>query len=277
MTLLEDTYPSDLYLRIFDEEYGKCYNDKLELRLEKPMTHKRSWKTLYETPYLKSMNFNQDHISIECKTRSEPTSLVPERMFSSLKYTIELSLPISFFGKETLMTQIQVVDHCKPQEEINKEGRSIFKGTSSLHPFSISPGSKDQKCKIKFQFNDSSFHYNKKNFAFKISVIHPNLLTSLLVVLSPPFKVYARRPQAKRKEMEKENEGIQVKKVKKESNDPDKFQDFQQSLGNLVKIVDCLNDDQKREAIDSIKKNFKIEDQYQTPSFDIFKDLIENN
>lgn len=271
MTIVEETLPKDFYLGIYDDEYGSFINDKFQLRLEKP-PQIRSWKTLTQAFYLTTMKFSLESVKIDCKSRSEPSCSIPNNMFSSLKYILEVSLPISFFGKEILMIQVQVVDYTNPQEEISKEGRSILKETKSIHTFSVD--SIEQRCKMKLQFNDSSFHYKKKEFAFKISILNPTLSQQpILVLLSPPFKVYARKPQSKRKDIENENR--EVKKVKRESGVKDNYQDFQKTLKILVQKVENLNEEQKKEAIDTIKKNFKIDDQFQTPSFDIFNDLVD--
>jgi hypothetical protein len=242
-TLFLNTLPKeqDAYLRLLKQQTttplrtllpnNTPTNEVLKLAL-KPTTpresNERNWKTLFVNPVALS-NPEDTSLSakIDIRTRNDdPSKTVPERLYSSLKYEISHTIPIEMFGKDiaVIMAKVQVVNPYKHEEEIVKNnGKTVLKGASSMTPITINAKQDALTCKQKIQFTDVSYHHEKKFFALKISYYKPaNLKDPILVMLSAPFQVFARRPRKNRrttkkrkKTEEEEEEEIQPKKMKK--------------------------------------------------------------
>jgi hypothetical protein len=241
-TLFLNTLPKeqDAYLRLLKQQTttplrtllpnNTPTNEVFKLAL-KPTTpresNERNWKTLFVNPVALS-NPEDTSLSakIDIRTRNDdPSKTVPERLYSSLKYEISHTIPIEMFGKDiaVIMAKVQVVNPYKHEEEIVKNnGKTVLKGASSMTPITINAKQDALTCKQKIQFTDVSYHHEKKFFALKISYYKPaNLKDPILVMLSAPFQVFARRPRKNRrttkkrkKTEEEEEEEIQPKKVK---------------------------------------------------------------
>lgn len=240
-TLFLNTLPKeqDAYLRLLKQQTttplrtllpnNTPTNEVFKLAL-KPTTpresNERNWKTLFVNPVALS-NPEDTSLSakIDIRTRNDdPSKTVPERLYSSLKYEISHTIPIEMFGKDiaVIMAKVQVVNPYKHEEEIVKNnGKTVLKGASSMTPITINAKQDALTCKQKIQFTDVSYHHEKKFFALKISYYKPaNLKDPILVMLSAPFQVFARRPRKNRrttkkrkKTEEEEEEEIQPKKV----------------------------------------------------------------
>jgi hypothetical protein len=154
----------------------------------------RTWKTIYNSY---SLN-NETAISkIEIKTRSDQPSLdsMSERLYSSLKYEVSQEIPFNYYGSAVIMCKIDVVNPFESDEVITKQGgNDILKGNTELIPLTLNSKKTLLSSKTKIQFLSVSFHHENKYFSFKFSYYHPeNLNNPILVQLSAPFQVFARR------------------------------------------------------------------------------------
>eukprot|EP01080_Neovahlkampfia_damariscottae_P006337 gene6337-10344_t len=228
-----DKEPEDLWNNFLQESYNKTSLRKLlpqtssskSMILQRQPTetfkNDRKWKVLLSgSKVLFDMDQQPFSASIEVRTRNETSPYsVPEKLYSSLKYELTQELPAHCLGTNisVLMSKIQAVNPYNTNEEILKpNSKPILMGTQDFIPLTLSQGSFYSKNKI--QFTDVSYHHEKKYFAFKVSYFEPtNLEEPLLVQLSSPFQVFARRP---RKNIKRRNSlsvsKPQTKRIKKE-------------------------------------------------------------
>lgn len=204
-------------------------NEVFKLAL-KPATPRESNDRIWKTLFISSCANDdpQNQAKIEIRTRNDdPSKTVPERLYSSLKYEISHSIPVALFGQETavIMAKVQVVNPYKHEDEIVKNnGKTVLKGASSMTPITVNATQDMLTCKQKIQFTDVSYHHEKKFFAIKISYYKPsNLQDPILVMLSAPFQVFARRPRKsrrtvkKRKKTEEEDEDVKITTKKRKA------------------------------------------------------------
>jgi len=221
----------------------------------------RQWKVLY----LQQPSANIKGCKIEIRTRNEePCSVVPERLYSSLKYEIYHEIPASLFDEKiaVLMAKVQIVNPDKSEEEIIKrnDGNVIIKGTSSMAPVTINQEGMDiLTCRQKVQFTDVSFHHEKKFFAFKVSYFKPNNLKDpILVMLSAPFQVFARRPRKKKRKLSEDSSTQPAAKKPKKQQQPKKkenaLEKFLQCLDLLIQHRDALNEFEQKVALETAQR-----------------------
>ena len=231
-----DKEPEDLWNNFLQESYNKTSLRKLLpqtsssksmiLQRQPTETYKndRKWKVLLSSSkVLFDMDQQPFSASIEVRTRNETSPYsVPEKLYSSLKYELTQELPAHCLGTNisVLMSKIQAVNPYNTNEEILKpNSKPILMGTQDFIPLTLSQGSFYSKNKI--QFTDVSYHHEKKYFAFKVSYYEPtNLEEPLLVQLSSPFQVFARRPRKnikRRNSISTSKPQQQTKRIKKET------------------------------------------------------------
>jgi len=191
---------------------SKCYNNNSNTYGNNNTT--RGWKTTYTT-FSNSDNPDNSYSKIEIKTRSDQPSLdsMPERLYSSLKYEVSQEISSKFYTSAVLMCKVEVVNPFDSDEVITKQGgKSILKGSTELIPLTMNSKKTALHSKTKIQFLSVSFHHENKYFGFKFSYFNPeNLSTPILIQVSAPFQVFARRPRRKISK-KKEKEKIQMKK-----------------------------------------------------------------
>lgn len=251
--------------------------------------HERQWKVIYlSLQELQKCDTPQGMCRIYVRTRSEePSVCVPERLYSSLKYEIHHEIPASIFGPKTpvMMAKVQIVNPNNADEEICKtNGTQVIKGTSSMVAVTINQTMDALVCKQKVQFTDVSYHHEKKFFAFKISYYKPNNLKEpMLVMLSAPFQVFARRPRKVKKTKKRKSEAVeetQKKKLKKEETEADRIkkmkqevkatalQQFLDCLERLIQHKNALSEADRRVALDEVQKklfkNMQLQSQEHT-------------
>eukprot|EP01080_Neovahlkampfia_damariscottae_P012214 gene12214-5801_t len=284
----DDLTLDDIYVQLAKEETVSNMNNNFTYTFEKP-GEERNWKLLNHTTtiYSELSNLNQKmNTFISLKTRSEPELKgIPDKIFSSLKYTCEFKIPKSLVNGEVLLAKIQVVDSYKPSEEIlNKHEHTILKGVSDFISLSVDVDGIEFNSSVKFQFIDNSFRHEKRYFSLKISFFESqNVSSPLFVILSPPFKVYARRPQntenvketsieQKQKQINQQsnlnkkrkieiiqNEKDFQSKIKKMNNPPtttSTIYKFESTLDILSKQFDSLSEFEKVGAYESLKRKF---------------------
>lgn len=176
-------------------------------------TTQRSWRLTHlsglllanNANALKDISYFTDNINIEVRTRSDNSNpQVPERLYSSLKYEMRHSVMRDLLLDSTnlLMCKVEVVNPQDHHEEILKtNGQKLIKGIQEVTAMSKNASSSALECKMKIQFTDVSYHHEKKYFAFKVSFIDPLIHVSepVLVLVSAPFQVFARRPTTRTK------------------------------------------------------------------------------
>jgi hypothetical protein len=113
------------------------------------------------------------------------------------------------------------------------------------------------------KFIDNSFRHEKRYFSLKVSFFESqNVSSPLFVILSPPFKVYARRPQnaENEKEIKTTNKKRKIEEVpiepKMKRINSSSFFKFENTLDMLSKQFEGLDEVEKINAYDSIKKRF---------------------
>lgn len=195
----------------------------------------RDWKiTFVNEKYIQGLSFN-----ISCKTRCEqPSSQVPEVLYSSLKYEIKQEISASMIkDQQFILGRISVVDSQGKSASLNDKG-NLLKG---LIECALTKGKQTEEFEgtMKAQFVDCSYHHKKGDFCWQLSYYLPSdLENSILSIQSAPFKVFARKPTAKKR---------------KNSN----FEEFTTRLEDLVKMSKKLKtEEEKKIALELVTKKF---------------------
>ncbi|KAL0489398.1 serine/threonine-protein kinase [Acrasis kona] len=167
----------------------------------------RFWKLEFATEQAKQeVDGDAIEMSITMKIRGEEASqYVPERLYSSHKYVIqhEVSGELLVQKYPLIVAKLQIIDPVSRQKIVNSskgpKKEDVVKGTpeaaltheGALHPNSIT-GS------MRIQFTDVSYRHEKGHFAMLISYYNPaSLQEPLFNLMSPAFKVFARKPTDK--------------------------------------------------------------------------------
>lgn len=159
---------------------------------------------------------NKDRIKIEIKTRREkPSPLIPDRLYSSLKYQLKQTATGRFCEKLPFLHSVATVVDASTKERVKKNGNDVLKGTVEC---SLSKPGKATVCELRgemtIQFTDLSFHHDRREYCLEINYYLPNdLKTPVLCYRTPSFRVYSRKP-AKAKKEEKKEEKLSEKKPK---------------------------------------------------------------
>jgi hypothetical protein len=209
---------------------------------------------------------------VEYKTRLEPLSQTfPNSLYAPIIYQMHVTVKLTpdspallqnqqFVSKwnelEFVMAKVRVMNGHNHDEQILKNGKPIISGMLKVPLTKQRTTSGNELIFFghnKIQFLDCSYHHNKQSFALEWSFYLPNELNHpILVVVSTPFKVYARKPNKKRKDvgntdadMQQENE---AKDLKRKRGDNEKIYELQltkhgQQDGVPVPQVDLTNDD----------------------------------
>lgn len=201
----------------------------------------RQWRILYINSEVISDDTN---VEVIVKTRSDkPSAVVPERLYSSLKYMIEVLVSGSFLHKyPLLMAKIQVVNP-ETNKEIKKNSMPILKGITQGALTQDRSGSK-LSMKTKIQFLDVSFHHGKSNFTLQLVFYLPSdLNTPVMIVRSAPFQVFARRPVSSKKR----------KRVKDSTEEPKAkrptIKEYMKGLEELIAFKDKFDPETRKKAI----------------------------
>lgn len=192
----------------------------------------RQWYTVFA-----DARFPVD-VSICSKTRcEEPSSEIPDKLYSSLKYEIrQQASGAACAHVPFLLGRITVVDAVQ-FTEILKDNKSVLKGTvegSLVKPptsqYTTLEGS------LKVQFTDVSYHHKKKGFALQISYFAPSdLVHPVLIKRSASFLVFARKPNQNKK--------------RKRTEPSENFAFFQSRLDDIVQCSKKLKPQEKHSAL----------------------------
>jgi len=214
----------------------------------------RQWQIFTLSQELKnSTDFN---VKITMRIRGEEaSSYVPDKLYSSHKYIIEHKLsgqPID--DLPLIVSKIQVF-HPSTDQEILKNEKPILSGMIET---ALTKTKESLDGKMRIQFTDVSYHHDKGYFHFKISYFDPsNLIQPIIMLKSPPFRVYARKPSIGHETLQPEKTKEIPKKRKKEEGKEKRpkhsklYQEFQKKLDVLVQMKGSLSDEDKRLANES--------------------------
>lgn len=163
---------------------------------KKEINPERTWSTAYKNELV-----GNGDVEISLKTRREkPTSLVPERLYSSLKYEVQITATGEFVRPlPFLLARISVVDAITLQP-ISKNNKAVTKGENEsalTHPPN-GPGN-IIKGAIKVQFDSSiSYHHDKREVCLEINFFMNEALDQpVLTKRTVPVKMFARKPNKK--------------------------------------------------------------------------------
>jgi hypothetical protein len=129
------------------------------------------------------------------------TSVIPEMMYSSLKYQFIHTVNIKTKDTselEMLCCNIKVINPTTGVEVL-KNNQSMILGKTQGIIMNLVHGTKSSDeqtltCKVKLQFGDCSYHYKMMHFAIRCEYFTPsNVNKPLVVAVSAPFQVFARR------------------------------------------------------------------------------------
>jgi len=170
------------------------------------------------------------------KTRcEEPCPIVPDILYSSLKYEIRMTLTGNFLDSQFILGRISVVD----TEGKIDSGVQLLKGLIECACTRTKNGTYEGT--FKSQFVDCSYHHKKGDFCWQIDYFFPHdLTTSILTIQSAPFKVFARKP---------------TKEKRKNT-----FDDFTLKLDELLKASKKLKSDEKTIAMNLVTQRFSTLD-----------------
>jgi len=190
---------------------------------------------------------NDPTVEVVVKTRSDkPSTELPARMYSSLKYEFRQFVRGSCINKTTLlMSKIQVINP-ETNKEVKKNSSSILKGVVD-GALTVDASGKQLTSKTKLQFTDVSYHHGKSQFSLQICYYIPSELNvPVLVIRSAPFQIFARR-SLPLKTIGKTKKGIQKKKKVS-------LEDYLKGLDELITFKNKLKEHERRMAIENALK-----------------------
>ena len=175
-----------------------------------------------------------DKIVIEIKTRREkPNPLIPDRLYSSLKYQLKQTAKGKFCTKLPFLHSVASVVDATNYEKVKKNGNEPLKGTVEGELAKPPRTSGEMKGELCVQFTDLSFHHDRKEYCLEINYFLPNdLKTSVLTYRTPSFRVYSRKPAKTKKEKSpseekpniSEKKGSPDKKRKRQNDESDELE-----------------------------------------------------
>ncbi|KAL0479064.1 hypothetical protein AKO1_007929 [Acrasis kona] len=201
--LIDDLLPAPVTLKT---EEAQDLSDDVVVEDSEPepedldTAEENGWEMQYSHENL-TLNDQNSQILIKVRSRAEDEqfNVVPECLYSSLRYNMILSIDPNVFSeiKTTLvMAHITVVDQ-NGVEVTNKNGDSVVKGPREHTPLNINRDTSRLECSIPVRFSSVSFHHSKRKFTFLVSLYDfENKTTPLLLsIRSQAFLTYARRPK----------------------------------------------------------------------------------
>jgi len=217
------------------------------------------------------------NVIVRSKTRRDkPLEAVPERMYSSLKYEIQLTASGQFIKNVPfILARIKVVDS-KTFEVVKKNNKDVLKGviesalTQSNNDKHVFNGT------LKVQFVDISYHHEKREFCWEIHYFTPDdLQNPIIIKRSAAFRVYARKPNQKKPKRKRDSDSASRKKQKVETLDQSpNFTEFCRRLEELVDFNKKLCEDERKRAMEMVLSKFM---QVQQPLFNPYNMLMPTN
>jgi len=200
---------------------------------------------------LKTQGMNDKDIALFWKTRNQSyRTSIPDRMYSSLKYEIKVTLNALHISLPFVLARIYVLEE-------NFEKRKEKNTLTGVVECAMSKEKNSYVGYLKVQMSHTlSFYHSKRAFLFQVRFFDPQEVEKekhFASITSPPFKVYARKPNKVEKKKPSNNNAIKKKSSKDMS-------DFSLCLENLLKVNSKLNQDEKKVAFDMVMNKFKPQD-----------------
>lgn len=255
-----------------EEPIDEQLDDEPSEKAKKEINPERVWSTSYKNEAL----VGDGEVEITIKTRREkPTNLVPERLYSSLKYELHIAANGDFVRSlPFLIARISVVDAAKLQP-ISKSNKAVMKGENEsalTHP-PDGPGD-IIKGAIKVQFDSSiSFHHDKREVCLEMNFfMNDNLDQPILTKRTVPLKMFARKPNkkhnknapppapssSKRKREADAEEEVQPKMPKISQTPSFTILEFEKRLDELVEQSQYLSYEDRQRATGLILSKFGL-------------------
>jgi hypothetical protein len=216
-----------------EEKVVICTNNTTAKPIENPQpqlkTEGRIWKIVHVADEFKNENIL---IDVTSKTRcEEPVVEVPDVLYSSLKYEISQKFfAQSCKDEQFILSRISIVD-----SNGTTLSKSNMKGVTECSL--IKTDNKFQGV-LKCQFADLSHISKKSDLCWEINYYVPtDIQKSVMTVRSAPFKVYARKPTAKKRKAST-------------------FDEFVSRLDELVKASKKLKEEDKKLALEMVTSKF---------------------
>jgi hypothetical protein len=238
----------------FDEDYPK--------KVPKPLDPTRVWSEVFRNDAI----VGDGNMSIKMKTRrDQPSELLPDRLYCSLKYEFQLQADGDFVKDlPFVMARISVVDEDK-FKLIKKNNKTVVKGdveSALTHP----PNSAKSTIKgnLKVQFDSIiSYHHDKREVCLQISFFLNNQLEEpILTMRSVPVKIFARKPNKKKHKKSEVNKAPSTAKRKRDpapetpnkvmkvaENKTSTFDEFVTRLDELVEFNRNLSEADRKRAM----------------------------
>lgn len=199
------------------------------------------------------------NVSILSKTRREQYSeAFPERIYSSLKYCIQLSANkgIEFPKDKTfILARLRVVDS-ENYQTIEKALKSQVEVALTVTQMNKN-SSNELSGKLLIQFGDLSYHKEKKEYCLEAHFYLPNdMQNPIHVERSAKFRVYARKPNKKPYGKRKAENNIEEPENKKKKDNSAIFKTFLEKLEGLVELKEKLCEQEKQQATDLVFSKF---------------------
>jgi hypothetical protein len=156
----------------------------------------RIWKTVASKIELESLN-------IKLKTRRDaPSEIVPDKMYSSLKYEVHLTAVGSAIKQlPFLLARASVVDSQNLEKiSLPSSKGAVLKGDIEASMSKVPNGPANLvKGMLKIQLNsDLSYHHEKRLLCLVVEFFEPDSLESpVIIARSASLKCYARKPNKK--------------------------------------------------------------------------------
>jgi hypothetical protein len=206
-------------------------------------------------------------IKVRSRGEDEEFNVIPECFYSSLRYTMSVSIDPSIFTntKTTLLLARATIVDENGAEVLNKKGESVIKGPKEFNTLDLNRENGHLECKIPIRFSSVSFHHAKRNFAFHVS-IHDfvDKRTELLFdVKSTPFPTYARRPKVSDRvaKVTTQPSTVNTAICKKRKTDHGKsatLMRFINSLEQLIALKDKLPEEEKLLALNKMSETLLL-------------------
>jgi hypothetical protein len=192
-------------------------------------------------------------LSVSIGNRADEfTEVVPEELYSSLRYIVKQRLPSAFFETQNVISKIEVVDSSTGNPILKDRNPVIEGGTTSFV-------CKEEflKGETKLKFKDSSFKY-RSPWAFRVSFYDNDLVNPSLVLMSAPFVVRARKPSKRKRDSEVSQE--QSNKKKKSGKNLDIVK---KGIDDLMQRIHGLDEPAKDEATGYLKEKLGLPKNYE--------------
>mmetsp|Transcript_11195 Transcript_11195/g.41911 ORF Transcript_11195/g.41911 Transcript_11195/m.41911 type:complete len:519 (-) Transcript_11195:1254-2810(-) len=154
----------------------------------------RNWRLIH---YGHHSNLDPElRVEINLSIRGEDAKcFVPDRLYCSHRYKVQHNIISDTLSHSVpiLLSRLHIIDPTTKDPILSKKtGKEIVKGD---YESACTSSDKGFECKMRIQFTESCYRYNRQDFQLIIHYCDPkNKEDPLFSVISPPLKIYARKP-----------------------------------------------------------------------------------